>query len=115
MNEFFNNINNMADRAVNLLSKKQITMDKKFIEPIVNEEFFVWVAPDGSMQLSLIAPDYATCMAIAKLSHKYGMSQSVFEMRRKGFTIEKVKVNIIPTGEDVPQFKMESAKKFSDK
>lgn len=69
-------------------------MNKVFIEPIVNEEFYVWVASDGSMQLATMSPDEATCIAIAKLYHTYGFGQSPFEMRRKGFSIQKVKVNI---------------------
>ncbi len=69
-------------------------MVDKFIEPITNEEFYVWVAPDGSMQLSLLATEHTTCLAITKLFHENGIGQSAHEMREKGFTIEKVNVTI---------------------
>lgn len=68
----------------------------KFIEPIINEEFYVWVAPDGTMQLTLMATDLPTCLAIAKLWHKAGLGKSPHEMRMNGFTIEKVRVTIVP-------------------
>lgn len=68
----------------------------KFIEPIINEEFHVWVAPDGTIQLTLLAPDLPTCMAVAKLWHKKGLGKSPHEMKMSGFTIQKVRVTIVP-------------------
>ncbi|KKN74629.1 hypothetical protein LCGC14_0388310 [marine sediment metagenome] len=65
------------------------------IEQIVNEDFYVWVAPDGNMQLTLLAPDETTCEAVAKLFHKSGIGQSPHQMRLKGYDIKKVKVTIV--------------------
>jgi hypothetical protein len=67
-----------------------------FIEPIIDEQFYVWVAPDGTMQLTLLAEDEPTCMAVAKLLHKSGFSKSPHEMRLRGFTIQPVKLTIVP-------------------
>jgi len=65
------------------------------IEEIIDEEFYVWVAPDGNMQLSLLAPDYIMCEAIAKVFHKGGMGQSPHQMKLQGYTIQKVKITIV--------------------
>lgn len=70
----------------------------KFIEPIINEEFYVLCAPDGSMQVSSLAPDLPTCMGFVKLLHKSGMGQSWHELKMKGFTYEKVKLTVIADG-----------------
>ncbi len=68
----------------------------KFIEPITAEEFYVWVAPDGTIQPQTLAPDFVMVIAMTKMLHKKGVAQSMFEMERKGFTIERVKVTIEP-------------------
>ncbi len=65
------------------------------LQPILNEEFYVWVAPDGNMQLTLLAPDPVTCAAMAKLLSKTGFTKSPHEMKLNGFTMQKVKVTIV--------------------
>ena len=70
----------------------------KFIEPIINEEFYCLAAPDGSLQLSSLAPDLPMCMGFVKLLHKSGMGMSWHELKLKGFTYEKVKVTVVSDG-----------------
>lgn len=65
------------------------------VEPIVNEIFYAWVAPDGTIQLTLIGIDIPTCLALAKLWHKKGLGQSIHELKQKGFTIENINVTMI--------------------
>lgn len=76
-------------------------------EPIYNEIFYVWCAPDGSMQLSLIGPDLATCLAVPKVLNG---AQSVKELKAKGFYIQKVNVSITPI-EDAEKIEIANALK----
>jgi len=64
------------------------------IEEIVEEEFYVWIAPDGAVQFATLAEDEPACWAIAKLLAKQGIGHSPHAMRQKGFSIEKVEVTI---------------------
>ena len=65
------------------------------ITPIVQEEFFVWVAPDGSIELPLIAPVYSDCLAMPnRFSDK--VYPSAMDLRLNGYSIKKVKVTIEP-------------------
>lgn len=61
---------------------------------INNEELYVWIAPDGEIQFASLAPDPIIVEAFSKLLHKKGIGLSPHQMKLKGFTIEKVKVNI---------------------
>ena len=70
----------------------------KFIEPIIEEEFYCLTAPDGSLQVSSLAPDLPMCMGFVKLLHKSGIGMSWHELKRKGFTYEKVKLTVIAGG-----------------
>lgn len=76
-------------------------------EPIYKETFYVWCAPDGAMQLSLIGTDLASCLAIPKVLNGV---QSVKELKAKGFYIQKVLVSIAPI-EDAEKFEIENALK----
>lgn len=71
-------------------------MSKKFIEPIVDELFYAWVAPDGTIQFALMSTDIISCIAIANVFAKYGIGKSPDEMKKEGYTIEKIKVTAIP-------------------
>lgn len=64
------------------------------IEPIINEEFYALVAPDGSVQTTTLAPDEAMCMAVVKMLHKAGMGQSWHQLKLAGFTYQKVILTI---------------------
>jgi len=67
----------------------------KIIEPIIEEKFYCLTAPDGSAQLTTLAPDIPTCMGIVKLMYKSGMGQSPHELKMKGFTYEAVKLTVV--------------------
>lgn len=66
-------------------------MAKKFVEPI-NDEFYGWVSPDGSVQMMLLAPDIPTLFGVTKLTSQKGISQTAKEMSNKGFTLHKLKI-----------------------
>lgn len=85
---------------------------KKLVEPILNEVFFTWIAPDGGIQIGMTAPDAATCVAYAKLLSTKKLSQSPYELRMKGFFMQKVKVTIEPIYDDESDFVNESLKEF---
>jgi hypothetical protein len=60
---------------------------------IYKETWYVWCAPDGTMQLSLIGPDLPSCLAIPKVLKGV---QSIKEMKKQGFYIQKIEVTINP-------------------
>lgn len=68
-------------------------MAKKFVEPI-NDEMFGWVAPDGTPQMMLLAPDLPTLIGITKLASSRDISQTAKQMSNKGFTIHRLKVQV---------------------
>ena len=70
----------------------------KFIEPIIEEEFYCLTAADGSLQISSLAPDLPMCMGFVKLLHKSGMGMSWHELKMKGFTYEKVMLTVVADG-----------------
>lgn len=63
------------------------------------EEMCVLVAPDGSWQGMTLSPDYASCVAMIRMLHKAGMSESYHELVKvRGFEIMPVKVTVIQNG-----------------
>ena len=74
------------------------------IQELQNEEMHCLVAPDGSIQLTTLSPDFATCVAMIKLLYKGGLSKSYHEMCVVGkYKILPIKVSIIQKGtEDKP-------------
>lgn len=60
------------------------------------QEMCVLVAPDGSWQAMTLSPDYASCLAMIRMLHKAGMSQSYHDLVKiKGFEIVPVRVTVI--------------------
>ena len=66
----------------------------KKIDEIIEEEFTCLIAPDGSIQISTLAPDLPMCMGFVKLLHKAGIGHSLHQYGVKGFTFEKVKLTV---------------------
>lgn len=63
------------------------------------ENMCVLVAPDGSWQGMTLSSDYASCVAIIRLLHKAGMSESYHELVKvRGFEIMPVKVTVVQNG-----------------
>lgn len=85
------------------------------LEEMKNEEMYVLVAPDGSCQLSTLAPDFPMCIAMVKLLHQKGISKSYHEMVVMGeYKIMPVKVTIMANGtqeEGFQKFKQDMNKK----
>lgn len=63
------------------------------------QEMCVLVAPDGSWQAMTLSTDYASCVAMIRMLHKAGMSESYHELVKvRGFEIMPVKVTVIKNG-----------------
>lgn len=68
------------------------------LEELKNEEMYCLVAPDGSAQISTLAPDFAMCIGIAELMASSGIGQPVAEMFSQGYSILPVKVTVLQNG-----------------
>lgn len=64
------------------------------LEPIINEEFYALIAPDGSIQTMTLAPDLTHCLAVVALLRSAKLVQSERELKTKEFKYQKVKVTI---------------------
>lgn len=71
-------------------------MAKQFIEPMTKEPFVCWIAPDGSIQMNLIAPALPELLGMTKVLHRAGVGQSASELRRKGFFIANCEFTLEP-------------------
>lgn len=80
------------------------------IDELKNEEMYVLVAPDGGIQLTTLAPDFATCVAMCQLLASRGIGQPVDKMFEQGFEIMPVKVTIIQNGDAESGFQKSKAK-----
>lgn len=65
--------------------------ERKEMLSVVDETLYVWVAPDGNIQLCLNGPSLQDCIDIACL---FTGSKTPKELIDNGFTMRKVKVNI---------------------
>lgn len=71
------------------------------LEEVKDEEMYVLVAPDGSWQGMTLTPSFEMCVAVIKMMHKSGMSQSYHELVKvKGFQILPVLVSIKQMGDE---------------
>lgn len=68
------------------------------LDELVNEEMFCFVAPDGSPQIMLLAPDFPTCIGLAELMAQRGLGEPAAELFRQGYSILPVKVTIALNG-----------------
>ena len=76
----------------------------KIMEELFNEEMYALVAPDGSVQLGSINPDFPTCVAWIRMLHKVGMGKSFHELSMKGFKILPVKITVTKNGDENKPF-----------
>ncbi len=65
------------------------------IKPIIEEELYCLVAADGTPQPSSLGEDLIQSMAFMYMLKEAGMGMSLDELKRKGFTFEKVIVTIV--------------------
>lgn len=68
------------------------------LEPVVDEEMFCFVAPDGFAQMGTLAPDFATCIAMVEFMASVGMSKPAGQLFLEGFTILPVLVTLKQNG-----------------
>lgn len=71
--------------------------DFKFQE-LIDEELYCLIAPDGTPQFTVCAPDYAMCVAVAELFYDVGISQSVSDLIAQGYSIAPIKMSITLNG-----------------
>lgn len=75
------------------------------LDELQNEEMYCLVAPDGSVQIMTLAPDFAICIGMAELMASKGLCKPVSEMFSKGYSILPVKVTIVQNGSEEDGFK----------
>lgn len=80
-------------------------------EELKDEEMYVLVAPDGTPQLSTLAPDYAQCIAFCQLLATKRITQPIEALFKQGFEILMVKVNMAQMGDAEAAF-LAAKKKF---
>jgi len=68
------------------------------MDNLKNEEMYVLCAPDGSVQLTTLAPEFVMCIGMAELLASKGISKPVTEMFEAGYEILPVKVTIVQNG-----------------
>lgn len=75
------------------------------IEELQESEMYVLCAPDGSIQLTTLAPDFPSCVGFIKLLHKSGMGKSFHALMLEGFKVMPVKITIKQNGDKNTAFK----------
>jgi hypothetical protein len=79
-------------------------MSNMKIEELHNEEMYALCAPDGSVQLGTLAPEFTLCMAIMSLMEAAGLAEPVGKLFEQGYHIMPVKVSIIQNGDEHDAF-----------
>lgn len=74
------------------------------MQELANDEMYCLVAPDGTPQLSTLAPDYALCIGFCAALSSVGMTKHPATLFEEGFVILPVKVTIIQTGNQEDAF-----------
>lgn len=74
------------------------------MEELKEEKMYCLVAPDGSTQLSTLAPDYPMCLAMIRMLHQAGIGQNSEKLLNAGFKILPVKVTITQDGDENEAF-----------
>lgn len=77
------------------------------VEELKDEEMYCLCAPDGSLQISTLAPDFEMCVAFCQLLGEVGISEPLVKMFKKGFKIMPVKVTILQNGDENKPFQQE--------
>lgn len=76
------------------------------LDEMHEEEFCVLVAPDGTPQVSTMAQDFPTCLAITKLLAMSGYGKHPEILLQEGFVILPIKVTIVQNGTEEDAFNM---------
>jgi hypothetical protein len=69
------------------------------LEELKEEEMYVLVAPDGTPQLSTLAPDYAQCLGFCQFLASKKIGQPPAVLFKQGYEILMVKVSIAQMGD----------------
>lgn len=72
---------------------------------IKNEKMYVLVAPDGTPQLSTMAPDFAMSIGWMMTLGDAGIMQPVAKLLASGYKLLPVRVTIIQDGDENEAFK----------
>lgn len=79
------------------------------IEELKDEEMYVLCAPDGSIQLTTMAPDFQSCIAMCELLGRSNISQPLTKMFEQGFCIMPVKITVVQNGTEAEGYKKSKA------
>lgn len=74
------------------------------MEELQNEEMYCFVAPDGTPQLSTLAPEFEMCIGFAEMMASTGLVKSSLQMFDEGFKVLPVKVSITQNGTEEEGF-----------
>lgn len=80
------------------------------MQEIQNDEMCCLVAPDGTPQLSTLAPDFATCVGFCEAMAYYGLSKHPAELFELGFVVLPVKLTITQNGDENDAFQKQKEK-----
>lgn len=69
------------------------------LDELKEEEMYVLVAPDGTPQLSSMAPDYASCLGFCQVLASKGICKHPAILFKEGFEILMVKVSMSQMGD----------------
>lgn len=81
------------------------------LDELKEEEMYVLVAPDGTPQLSTLAPDYASCLGFCQLLAEKKICEHPAKSFKQGFEILMVKVSMSQLGDAEAAF-LAAKKKF---
>jgi hypothetical protein len=74
------------------------------MEEMKDEEMYVLVAPDGTPQVSTLAPDYAMCLAMIRMFALSGMGASLEKLFGQGYHVLCVKITMTQVGDEHSAF-----------
>jgi len=69
------------------------------LDELKEEEIYVLVAPDGTAQLSTLAPDYAQCLGFCQFLASKNVCQHPAKLFKQGYEILMVKVSMSQMGD----------------
>lgn len=69
------------------------------LDELKEEEMYVLVAPDGTPQLTTLAPNYVECLAFCQLLAGKNVCQHPAKLFKQGYEILMVKVSMSQMGD----------------
>lgn len=64
------------------------------IDELIKEKMYALIAPDGSIQIATLSPDFETCLGFIEIMNDSGVGLPYNQMIAKGFDVKMVTVTI---------------------